>query len=248
MKILGIDTAIPEASVALVEDSQLIVETVQCKIGGSGMHADGQMIGNHAEIILPLIQLVLNKAQSRVKYLSAIGLSIGPGSFTGLRIGLATVKGLAYGADLAMIGISTLQAHAARVNDFDGLVGCMLDARKGEVYFALFRREGVTLARITADAALSIESAIELLRIYQRDAELPLLLIGDGAKAHQRQLRAALGDALRLSADNDYGSAAAQVALLAGVRMAAGSVDNAGDLGPVYLRLSEAETKRKFLP
>jgi tRNA threonylcarbamoyladenosine biosynthesis protein TsaB len=248
MRILGIDTAIPEASVALIENGEIIVEAVQGRVGCSDFHASGQAIGNHAEIILPLIQSILDKSQLTVENLAAVGLSIGPGSFTGLRIGLATVKGLAYGSDLQLVGISTLHAHAARVNDFDGIIGSMLDARKGEVYVALFRRRGKTLARLTADAVLSIQSAIELLQISQRDAELPHLLIGDGAKAHQRQLTAAMGEALRISADGDYVSAAAHVALLAGERMVSGSVDDVGALAPVYLRVSEAESKRKFLP
>lgn len=248
MRILGIDSAIPEASVAIIKNGEIIVEAIQGKVGQFGVHHGGHAIGNLAETLLPLIQSILDRAQSTIKDLAAIGLSIGPGSFTGLRIGLATAKGLAYGTDLLLIGISTLHAHAARVKDFDGVIGAMLDARKGEVYVALFRRQGETLARLTADAVLPIRTAVELLQISQRDAELPLLLIGDGAQAHERQLNAALGDTSWIVAGGDYGSAAAEVARLAGERVVAGSVDNLGALAPVYLRLSEAETKRKFLP
>jgi tRNA threonylcarbamoyladenosine biosynthesis protein TsaB len=249
MRILGIDTAIPTASVALIENGELIVETIQGEsVRESGVGRGAHALGNHAEIILPLIQSVLDKARIRVKDLSGISLSIGPGSFTGLRIGLATAKGLAYDADLPLVGISTLRAMAARVNGFDGIIGALLDARKSEVYIALFRRRAAALKRLTADAVLSIQSAIELLENFHEDGMSPLVLIGNGADAHERDLRAALADWPEISTGAGYASVASQVALLAVPRFAAASVDDIGALAPLYLRLSEAETRRQILP
>ncbi len=249
MKILGIDTAIPTASVALIENGDLVVEASQAEPRRrSEIHTGGQAIGNHAEILLPLIQSILEKAQITVKDLSGISLCIGPGSFTGLRIGLATAKGLAYDAGLPLVGISTLQANAARINDFDGVIGALLDARKSEVYIALFRRNGAALTRLTADAVLSIQSAIELVQSFHDDRASPLLLIGDGAKAYERPLRAALADWTYISTRAGYASVASQVAMLAAPRFAAASFDDIGTLAPVYLRLSAAETKSKILP
>ncbi|HEY3166171.1 MAG TPA: tRNA (adenosine(37)-N6)-threonylcarbamoyltransferase complex dimerization subunit type 1 TsaB, partial [Candidatus Binatia bacterium] len=147
MRILGIDTATAAASVALIEDGKLVAEEIQSKTGKSSDREMGQRRGNHAEIVLPLIQSVLGKTRTTAADLSGIGISIGPGSFTGLRIGLATAKGIAYECGLPLVGVSTLQANAARVTGFDGIVCSLLDARKSEVYFALFRRIGADFER-----------------------------------------------------------------------------------------------------
>jgi tRNA threonylcarbamoyl adenosine modification protein YeaZ len=87
--------------------------------------------------------------------IAGIAVSIGPGSFTGVRIGLSTVKGLAYGADMPAVGISTLHAIAARVSGFDGIVCPILDARKRDVYAAIFRKQGNQLERLAADSEFS---------------------------------------------------------------------------------------------
>jgi tRNA threonylcarbamoyladenosine biosynthesis protein TsaB len=239
MRILGIDTAIPTASVALVEDGVLVVEQIQ---GGPA----SPPLGHHAEVILPLIQSLFDKAEITCNDLSAIAVSIGPGSFTGLRIGLATAKGLAYESNLALVGVSTLHAGAARVQNFKGLIGCMLDARKGEVYFALFRNSRNNLARLTADAAVSLQTAIGLVRKHQTGGG-GALLIGSGAKAHEREISESFGPSVRISTGACYSSIAAQVALLADRRLDATALDDLGALAPVYLRRSEAESNRKNL-
>jgi tRNA threonylcarbamoyladenosine biosynthesis protein TsaB len=240
MRILGIDTAIPTASVALIEDGKLLAEETQGKLAGRPM-------GSHAEVILPLIQSLLDKAEVALNILSAIAVSIGPGSFTGLRIGLATAKGMAYESHLPLLGISTLHAGAARARNFDGVIGSMLDARKSEVYLALFHRSGNILTRLTPDALVSLKSAVELVRTYQIDSA-PALLIGSGAKAYEREFSESLGPSLRITAGACYSSLAAQVGLLAGAKLSAGIVDDIGAMAPVYLRVSEAERKRDKMP
>lgn len=239
MRILGIDTAIPTASVALVEDGELLVEEIQ---GGPA----SPPIGHHAEVILPLIQSLFDKAEITFNDLSAIAVSIGPGSFTGLRIGLATAKGMAYESNLALVGVSTLHAGAARVQNFEGLIGCMLDARKSEVYLALFRRSQNNLTRLTPDAAVSLQTAVELVRKHQTTGGRALL-IGSGAKAYEREIGESFGPSVRISAGAGYSSMAAQVALLADRRPDAAALDDLGALAPVYLRRSEGESKRNNL-
>jgi len=246
MRILGIDTAIPKASVALIENGKLVEEVIHDPAGQFLIRNGGRPIGNHAEIILPLIQSIFDRARISVNDLAAIGLSIGPGSFTGLRIGLATVNGLAYGAELLLVGISTLRATAARIGDFDGVIGAMLDARKGEVYLALFRCRDSKLSRLTTDAVLSIPSAVKVLQRFHQEGET--LLLGDGAKLHERQLAAAFGNSLRISDGIGYASTAALVALNAAGRLSAGSRVKSASLTPAYLRLPEAETKQNVLP
>ena len=243
MRILGIDTAIPTASVALVEDGELLIEET-CSEARSD-NRPGPM-GHHAEVILPLIQSVFDKSEIAFHDLSGIGVSIGPGSFTGLRIGLATAKGMAYESNLPLVGVSTLHAIAARVLAFDGLIASMLDARKGEVYLALFRRSQDNFMRLTPDAVLSVKSAIGLVRDYQIEGA-SALLIGSGAKAHEHRLSESLGPSAQITAGACYSSVAAQVALLATARFDSGAVDDLGALAPVYLRVAEAESKRENL-
>ncbi|MCH7911801.1 MAG: tRNA (adenosine(37)-N6)-threonylcarbamoyltransferase complex dimerization subunit type 1 TsaB, partial [Deltaproteobacteria bacterium] len=122
MKILGMDTTTATASVALVEDGRLVFEEV---LAGCTELADlsaPTKRTNHAETLLPLIERVVKRAQITFSDISALAVSIGPGSFTGLRIGLSTVKGLSYGWEIRVIGVPTLPAIAARVTDWHGLI------------------------------------------------------------------------------------------------------------------------------
>jgi tRNA threonylcarbamoyladenosine biosynthesis protein TsaB len=244
MRILGIDTAIPTASVALTENGELLAEAIYGSDVSRENRATAQRRGNHAEAVLPLIGSLLEKAQITLQQLSGIAVSIGPGSFTGLRVGLATAKGIAYESGLPVVGISTLQANAARVKNFNGIIASLLDARKGEVYIALFRCDGINTKRLMSDAVASIKSAIDLVRDCSAARNSSLLLIGNGAKAYERQWVDALGPTVLISTGCCYPSVASQVATLAGERFVTGTVDDVGALTPVYLRLSEAESKR----
>ena len=242
MILLGIDTATAVASVALVEDGKLIAEEVQSNSEKSSTGSVAQPRGNHAEIVLPLIQSMLTKARVAVADLSGIAISIGPGSFTGLRVGLATAKGIAYECGLPLVGVSTLHANAARVPSFDGIICSLLDARKNEVYFALFRRDGQDLKRLTQDAMSSIEGALDQLRNFNRTSA-SVLFIGDGATTYEKILARDFASA-QIFAGKGYSSMAAQVARLAEERFRAHSTDDLALLAPVYLRPTQAETKR----
>jgi len=239
VRILGVDTATSTASVALIEDEALLAEEIY------GAAAPGETKKNHAEIILPLIQSLLSKAHVALADLSGIAVSIGPGSFTGLRIGLATVKGLAYDSGLPAVGVSTLLATAATVTRSDGPVCALLDARKHEVYFGLFRWEEKTLCAIGVETVTSIHAAVEALRPHAC-ASAPLRAVGDGARVYEKSLRDALDGAVTVVKEN-MSSVAAQAAFLACDRIMRGASDDAGALLPIYLRRPEAET-RKVIP
>jgi tRNA threonylcarbamoyladenosine biosynthesis protein TsaB len=242
MIILGIDTATAVASVALVEDGKLVAEEIQSSSGKSSTGAVAPR-GNHAEIVLPLIQSILTKARVAVAQLSGIAVSIGPGSFTGLRVGLATAKGIAYECGLPLVGVSTLHANAARVPNFDGIICSLLDARKNEVYFALFRHDGQDL-RLTDDAMSSIDGALDQLRDCKWVSGSSLLFVGDGATTYEKFLSRAFTASAQIFAAKGYSSMAAQVARLAEERFRARRTDDLALLAPVYLRPTEAETKR----
>jgi len=239
MRILGLDTAGSTASAALVKDGRVIAAESYDRVNSHPNRCGIQPKGNHAEIILPLVQSVLNRSRIDLVELTGIALSIGPGSFTGLRIALATVKGIAYDTGLPVVGISTLHANAARVTN-EGMICSLLDARKHEVYAALFQRRGESLRRLSEDTVISISCAIELLRSA---SATNATIIGDGAKAYENPLRAALGAGVRISNGDEYGSLAAQVATLSLGRFAAGTTDDLGALTPAYLRPSEAQSK-----
>lgn len=237
--ILGIDTATATASVALVEDGRLISEEIRSSARQRGPGSRG----NHAEILLPAIETVLSKAGVSLPAISAFAVSIGPGSFTGLRIGLSTVKGLVYGSEIPVVGIPTLEAIARKVTGWDGLICPLLDARKKEVYTALFRRRAGALERLTEDLVSSAEAIIE--RVAALDGGEPCLFIGDGIQGYGRLITAALGGRSRVTLGEVYPSTACAVAQLGEARLARQERDPVGAMVPLYLRPSEAELKKR---
>lgn len=241
MIILGLDTATPTASAALVEDGKLVAEELYDKSKEPRQNSPAQARGNHAEIVLPLIQSILAQGHISLTALAGLAVSIGPGSFTGLRIALATVKGIAYESGLPVVGVSTLHANAARVKNHQGVIGSLLDARKREVYAAIFLRQGETLTAVCGERVCSIDAAIEAIR---QAGEASPLIIGDGAKAYEPMLVEAFGAGVKISAGAEFGSLAAQVAALSRRRFADHGSDDLASLVPVYLRSSEAENKR----
>lgn len=241
MRILGLDTSISVASVAISEDGQLVAEDFYPRKGsaeGSGGRS------NHAEIILPLVDAVLRRAGTELSELAGIAVSIGPGSFTGVRIGLSTVKGLAYGTGMPAVGISTLQAIAARVVGFEGRVCPILDARKGEVYAAVFRIHGNQLERIMQDALMPLLSFLEELRSLGKPA--PCLFIGDGVTTYGHVLERVSDLQIYIADDQEMSSVAASIALLSERQFTDHSSVRLEDLTPVYLRRPECESRMKL--
>ena len=277
MRVVGIDTSSATASAALIEDGRLIAERRQS--GSTAGQAAGLtgLKSNHAEILLPLIESVIAEVRTTIAEVSGLAVAIGPGSFTGLRIGLSTVKGLAYGWGIPVVGVSTLLAQAARVGGhslgippenrgpvlskrseskgvesgdpglhgglhFDGVICALLDARKNEVYAALFRKSTHGLTRLTEDLLAPAEDVIGQMR--SRIGSMPCLFIGDGARRYEKLLLDALGGKAQLCIEDSVSSCAAAVARLGMERFRNSESDELGTLVPVYLRPSEAEAKR----
>jgi tRNA threonylcarbamoyladenosine biosynthesis protein TsaB len=238
MRILAIDTATSTASAALVENGKLVAE--QCYPANPSANA---LISkrNHAEIIVPLIDSVLSAACVKVSDLSAFAISVGPGSFTGLRIGLSTVQGLAYGLEIPIIGVSTLLATAARVTNFDGSVCSFLDARKGQVYAALFRWSAGHLARLTEDTVVSVTEVIDLVR--GRPGLGTLMFIGSGATPHEKLLTDEFGDQITVIAGDGYPSVASAIGRLGGEQFGLAAAPAVNALVPIYLRPADAQVK-----
>ena len=242
MLILGIDTASVTASAALVEGGKLIGEQACSGFAPSGLGSPNRR-GNHAEILLPLIDRLLGRAGLTLAEISALAVAIGPGSFTGLRIGLSTVKGLAYGWEIPVVGIPTLAAVAGRVNDCEGFICPFLDARKKEVYAALFHRKDGRLERVTDDLVSAPERIVESVRCRLNGG--PCLFVGDATRTYANAIKERLGEQGLLTVGDSYPSTAFSVARLAEERVRREEFDPVGPLVPLYLRPSEAELKKK---
>lgn len=219
MKVLGIDTSTPQAAIALLDGDATVAEARLAVRRGE------------AERLLPGIDRLLDDARLTLADLGGIGVAIGPGSFTGLRIGLATVKGLALGTGLPVAGVGSLDALAWQVPWAPLTVVPLLDARRGEVYGARFEpdRSG-QLARRTEDAALDLEALARLV------GEGPALLVGPGADAWGAAIRARLGSSIRLAPPGLVAPRGLAVAHLAASRLAAGGGDPVERLVPRYVR------------
>jgi tRNA threonylcarbamoyladenosine biosynthesis protein TsaB len=239
MRVIGIDTASGAASVALVENGLLLSEKtdLSCAFTSDGLRRSSK--NNRAETLLPLIESVFESTGFSLQDITGFALSIGPGSFTGLRIGLSTVKGLAYGWEIPVVGVSTLFAYAARVTDYEGLICVLLDARKNQVYAAAFRKTADVVNRVTEDAVASAASVVEMVRGLQGDS--PCLFVGEGAVVYKHLLLELSGGCLPET--TNYPTVAAAVARLGEDRFRSNKIDDVGSLTPVYLRPSEAEFK-----
>lgn len=242
MIILGLDTSTATASGALIENGRLINEEVRCPAEPKSPGSSPSPRTNHAIILLPLVHTLLEGAKISLQQISALAISIGPGSFTGLRIGLSTVMGLTYGWEVPVVGVPTLLAIASRVRGWNGLICPFLDARKKEVYAALFRRdEDGELTRLTEDTVCAPQ------RILDRSQDLGhggCLFIGDGTNVYGDLIRACWGNQAMISLGGSYPSTAYSVACIAAERVKREDFDPPGLLAPLYLRLSEAELKK----
>ena len=170
--------------------------------------------------------------------MDAIAIAAGPGSFTGLRIGLASVKGLSWAADKPCIGISTLEGMAHPLRHLNSIIVCAMDARRSQIYNAVFLADNGTLTRLREDRAISLEAAAADIREFDG----PITIVGDGAVLCYEYFTNAGIDCSLAPAHLRQQSAL-------GIAMAAetagmGAAVSAQELAPVYLRLSQAERER----
>ena len=224
MLIMAFESSARAASTALLRDGKLVSQYTQC----SGL--------THSRTLLPMGEDILKNAELRLEDVDLLAVAHGPGSFTGVRIGVSLVKGLAWAGDKPCVGVSTLEAMAWHGLAAGGLVCPVMDARRGQVYNALFRIEGGRPVRLTEDRAISLtELAAEL-----RTLSEPAFLVGDGAELSCRVL-SELGIACCLAPESLRMQSAWGVAMAAQDKEP-GSADK---LLPVYLRLSQAERERQ---
>jgi len=224
VRVLGLDTATWRASVGLLIDGKVVAEESQV--------ADG----NHAVSLLPLIDAVLRCADCSVRGLDAVAVSSGPGSFTGLRIGLSVAKGLACATGLHLVAVPTLEALARTVADRHGVICALLDARKGELYAACFESSARGWRRLTADALVTPEALLDIL-------PTPCTILGDAVDVYGPWLHQRLGSRITLLPFESYGPRGGVIASMGWERFQTGRSAPLHDLEPFYIRPSEAERK-----
>jgi len=224
MKILALDSSAVAASVALCEDTTLLAEyTIE-----SG--------NTHSRNLLPMVESILSLFDLSVDEIDLFATSKGPGSFTGVRIGAATVKGLAFDTKKPCIGVSTLEALAENLTMVTGLVVPVMNARRKQVYTAIFRAENGKTVRMTEDCAIAISELDEILSSYDE----PVYLVGDGYEITKELLtHPTLVTHERLRRQSAY--SVAQVALK---QYQNGNITDDITMVPSYLRPSQAERER----
>lgn len=227
MRILALETSAKSVSLAVTENSTLLAQAYQDR----GL--------THSVTLMPLLDGMLKTAGLTLDDMDIIAVAQGPGSFTGIRIGVSAAKGLAWAKALPCCGVSTLEAMAYGVTDFEGVVVGAMDARRQQVYNALFRTENGCVTRLCADRAVAMELVAEELAAMPE----PKLIVGDGAVLLYDFLQKA-GIGCRLVSPLHRQQSAAGVALAAEHLAAQGLTCSAQELQPVYLRLSQAERER----
>ena len=225
MKILALDSTAVVGTVALCEDQKLIAQYT-LNTGNT-----------HSQTLLPMIESALHSAEWEIDDLDLFAVSNGPGSFTGVRIGVATVKGLAFGKEIPCAGVSTLEALAYNLRYYNGILCPVMNARRAQVYNALFSCENGVLTRLCPDRAIAIADLDAELAAMQQ----PVYLVGDGyditAEGFAQTQVTPVPEELRVQS----GYSVAMCGLAAYPR---GEATDDTSLAVIYLRPSQAERER----
>ncbi len=227
MLILAFETSAKAASVALSENGKLLGESYQ----NTGL--------THSQTLMVMAEDLLKQCGKTVNDLTAVAVAEGPGSFTGVRIGVAAAKGFAWGRNIPCYGISTLEAMAESLGVYQGYVCPVMDARRSQVYNALFYVNQGAIQRLAEDRAIALSDLAEELA----PLEGPIFLVGDGSDLTHKTLAPQI-PGLVLPPEHRKHQRATGVAILAGKKAAAGQIGDGAALQPNYLRLSQAERER----
>ena len=227
MLILAFETSAKAASVALLEDTKLLGESYQ----NTGL--------THSQTLMVMAEDMLKQCGKTVDDVTAVAVAEGPGSFTGVRIGVAAAKGFAWGKNIPCYGVSTLEAMAESLGIYQGYVCPVMDARRSQVYNALFYVNCGVVERVKEDRAIALSDLAEELKTL----EGPIFLMGDGSNLTHRTLSGEIPD-LVLPPEHRMHQRAVGVAILAQRQAEAGETGDGAALQPNYLRLSQAERER----
>lgn len=228
MKILGIDSSGLTASAAIVSEDILVAEfTVNNK-------------QTHSQTLLPMIDQVVKMSGIGLEELDGIAVAAGPGSFTGLRIGSSTAKGMALALNKPIISVPTLEGMAYRMAGCTGVICPLMDARRNQVYTGIYRVSDNRLECLLEQSAVDILEIVEKINEYSEN----VVFLGDGVPVHRTVLEERITVPYQFAPLHLNRQSAAAVAALGVVYMAEGRIEDAKDHKPVYLRKSQAERER----
>lgn len=225
MLILSVDSTASAASVCLYEDGNVLAEYYL----NAGF--------THSQTLMAMVESVLKISTKTPEDIDAYAVNNGPGSFTGVRIGVSAVKGMAYPGDKPCVAVSTLESMAYNDLSLDGIVCACMDARRSQVYNALFRIDGVSVERLCDDRAIAVDALLTELAGYHEK----IILFGDGAELVYKATDA---DNICLAPTNIRYQNASSAAIIACEKLNRGEAVKASALMPTYLRLSQAERER----
>lgn len=225
MKILAIDTSGQNCSVAIIDEEKVICD-FNLSIGTT-----------HSETLLPMIDEVCKTSRIDLSEVDVLACGIGPGSFTGLRIGLATIKGFALAQNKNVIGVPTLDALAYNIANFDGIICSVLDARNNNVYAGIYKYENDKVFLQGDYITENLDTLIDILKAKNEK----VIFVGDGAISFKEKFIQSLNEKALfapLHLNNQLSSSVAKVAL---DRALVNDFDDADTLNPMYLKKSQAE-------
>ena len=227
MLILAFETSAKAASVALMDGTKLLGESYQ----NTGL--------THSQTLMVMAEDVLKQCGKTAQDVEAVAVAEGPGSFTGVRIGVAAAKGYAWGKEIPCYGVSTLEAMAESLGIYEGFVCPCMDARRSQVYNALFYVNQSAIERHREDRAIALADLKEDLE----HLDGPIYLVGDGATLTYNTLKDSIEE-LILPPEHRMHQRAVGVGLVAARMAAEGLAPSGGELTPNYLRLSQAEREK----
>ena len=225
MLILSVDSSASPASVCLYDDKVLAEYYINVGL-------------THSQTLTAMIESVLKVTDTKVEDIDLYAVNNGPGSFTGIRIGVSAVKGMAYAQSKPCVAVSTLHSMALNLISENAVICACMDARRHQVYNALFRIANRQVERLTHDRAIGIEALNDELS----KLEEPIFLVGDGAQLVYNSLEE--NHLIRLAPENLRFQRASSTAMIAAEKAKYNDMVSASSLMPSYLRLSQAERER----
>ena len=228
MKILAFDGTAKAASVAVADGDKILA----CSIIDNGL--------TQSELLLPMAEDLLKSLKLTFSDIELYATSVGPGSFTGVRIGVSLIKGLAFGRNIPCVGVSTIEALAENAKGLEGIILPCMDARRGQVYSATFRCEDGQLKRLTEDRAIALSTLAEELKEFDGEN---IYIVGDGYNVANATL-CKCGVKLCNTPELLILENAASVAKIAKMKYDTGEILSDEHLSPIYLRLPQAERER----
>ena len=229
MKILGIDSSGLVASAAIADEKNIIAEfTVNNK-------------QTHSQTILPMIEKVVDMSGIELEQIDAIAIAAGPGSFTGLRIGSATAKGIGLALKKPVVSVPTLEGLAYRVSVFDGIICPIMDARRNQVYTGIYKMDKGNLVCLSEQKAVDIHEIMEELEKYDEK----VIFLGDGVEVQRETIEKEFKKEYCFAPIHLSKQSAAAVAVLGDIYFNQGKAEDAAEHKPIYLRKSQAERERE---